>query len=375
MQRGLFVFSHCRIASSAVPGKVRAMEISYALDELVDLLHPDRIQGAAGQRITGIASLDDAGAGDLTFLGNPKYKAAVAKSQASVVLVPRDYDGTPQQGQALLHVTQPSAALAQLCGRIEQALWPRPEPGRHPSAVISPDAVVDPSATIGPLCVIEAGVRIEAGVHLEAQVFVGRDAVIGAQAWLAPGTYVGTGCWLGERVRLHAGVVIGSDGFGYEFVEGRHAKVPQVGTVVVEADVEIGANSTIDRARFHRTVIGAGTKIDNLVQVGHNVTIGKHCILCAQVGISGSTVLEDYVVLGGQAGAAGHLTIARGTKAGGRAAITADTEPGSVINGNPAMPYLLERRLVVLQRRLPDLFKRVDSLFIEIEELKKTSAS
>src|ERR1043165_5160914 len=153
--------------------------------------------------------------------------------------------------------------------------------------------------------------------------------------------------------------VIGSDGFGYEFVKGRHEKVPQVGNVVVEDDVEIGANTTIDRARFSRTVIGEGTKIDNLVQIAHNVTIGKHCLLCSQAGISGSTKIEDYVVLGGQAGLGGHITIGKGAKAGGQAGITADVAPGSFVNGTPAVPYLLERKLAVLHPRLPDLFKRV----------------
>jgi UDP-3-O-[3-hydroxymyristoyl] glucosamine N-acyltransferase len=202
-------------------------------------------------------------------------------------------------------------------------------------------------------------------------VHVGRGARIGEDCYVHPGCVIGPACVLQQRVRLQPGVVIGSDGFGYEFVNGRHEKVPQIGVVIVENDVEIGANSTIDRARFSRTVIGEGTKIDNLVQIGHNVVIGKHCILCAQVGIAGSTTLEDYVVLGGQAGAAGHLTVRKGTKAGGRAGITSDTEPGSYVNGTPAIPYMLERRLQILHQRLPDLFKRVQ--FLE-EHLKKASA-
>ena len=173
---------------------------------------------------------------------------------------------------------------------------------------------------------------------------------------------------------MQPGVVIGSDGFGYEFVDGHHEKVPQVGRVEIGDDVEIGANSTIDRARFGRTVIGEGTKIDNLVQIAHNVMIGRHCLLCAQVGISGSATLGDFVVLGGQAGTSGHVTIGRGVKAGGRAGITTDVAAGSFVNGNPAIPYLLERRIVVLQHRLPELFKRLSALESRCVDAKKTSS-
>jgi UDP-3-O-[3-hydroxymyristoyl] glucosamine N-acyltransferase len=167
---------------------------------------------------------------------------------------------------------------------------------------------------------------------------------------------------IGQRVRLQPGVVIGADGFGYEFVKGRHEKVPQVGNVVVGDDVEIGANTSIDRARFSQTVIGEGTKIDNLVQIGHNVVIGKHCIICGLVGISGSTTLEDYVVLGGQVGVGGHITIHKGAKAGGQTGISEDVPAGTVVSGTPSIPYMLDRRLVILRRRLPDLFKRVEAL-------------
>ena len=187
-------------------------------------------------------------------------------------------------------------------------------------------------------------------------------ARIGGGCFLMPGAIVATTCVLGERVRLQPGVVVGADGFGYEFIQGRHQKVPQVGNVVIGDDVEIGANTTLDRARFSRTVVGEGTKIDNLVQIAHNVVIGRHCILCSQVGISGSTTLEDYVILGGQAGLGGHITLGKGSKVGGQAGLTSNLEPGSYVNGTPAIPYMLERRLAVLQQRLPELFKRVEQL-------------
>lgn len=351
------------------------MELSYTLAHLAEIVSPQATKGSTERPVTGIAALQDAAPGDLSFLGNTKYKAQVAETQASVVLLPLDYEGEPAADQAFLLVENPSAALALICARIDAALWPTPEPGVHPSAVVDAAATVDPAAYVGPLCVVEAGASIGAGTQLHAQVFVGRDARIGRDCWLAAGSHVANTCVLGDRVRLHGGVIVGSDGFGYEVVDGRHAKVPQVGLVEVQDDVEIGANSTLDRARFSRTVVGQGTKIDNLVQVAHNVIIGSHCILCAQVGISGSSTLGNYVVAGGQAGVGGHISVADGTKIGGKAGVTvSQKEPGLFVNGHPAIPYMTERRIMVLQRRLPELFKKVENLVNELDELKKASA-
>jgi UDP-3-O-[3-hydroxymyristoyl] glucosamine N-acyltransferase len=265
-------------------------------------------------------------------------------------------------------------ALARICARIEQSLWPKPAPGIHPSAIIAAGARIAASATIGPLCVIEDGAVIGERTYLQAQVFIGRNAMVGDDCWLMPGVIIETECQIGKRVRLQPGVVIGADGFGYELAKGRWEKLPQVGSVVIGDDVEIGANSTLDRARFSRTTVGEGTKIDNLVQIGHNVIIGRHCMICAQTGISGSSKLEDYVVLGGQVGVAGHITIGKGVQAGGQAGINGDVEPGLKINGTPAIPYSLERRIAVLQRRIPELFKRVDSLEEQIVDAKKSSS-
>lgn len=338
------------------------MQVAYTPEEIAAIVSPQRTSGQTSQPIRDIASLKSAQPGDLSFLGNPKYRAEVAATRASLVLVPLDHVGEPQADQVFFFVEKPSVALARLCARIEQSLWPKPPAGIHPSAVIASTAKISPAATVGPLCVVEDGATVGAGSVLQASVFLGRNASVGENCWVQPGCVIAGGCELKNRVRLQPGVVIGSDGFGYEFVNGRHEKVPQIGIVIVEDDVEIGANSTLDRARFSRTVVGAGTKIDNLVQVGHNVIIGKHCILCAQVGISGSTTLEDYVVLGGQAGVGGHITLGKGTKAGGQSGIAFDTEPGSYLNGTPAMPYMAERRLQVLHQKLPELFKRVENL-------------
>lgn len=348
------------------------MRVAYRPEDLVAIVGATRTAGGTTQTVRDIAALGAAVPGDLSFLGNPKYRAAVPATKASVVLLPPDYKGAPGPDQLYVFVDNPSVALARICARIEESLWPRPAPGVHPSAVVAPGARVAPSAHVGPLCVVEEGAQVGEGAVLQASVYLGRDASVGAQSWLMAGVTVGADCSVGRRVRLHSGVVLGSDGFGYEFVDGRHEKVPQVGQVVVGDDVEIGANSTVDRARFGRTVIGEGTKIDNLVQVGHNCVIGRHCILCAHVGIAGSATLEDYVILGGQSGVGGHITLGKGTKVGGQAGVSADTAPGSYLNGTPAIPYLLERRIAVLQQKLPELFRRVDDLQ---EKLEKASAS
>ena len=350
------------------------MQVSFTSEDIAAIVQPRDRRGSTMETIRGLAALSEAVPGDLSFLGNAKYKPEVGVTRASVVLLPADFAGEPQPGQLFLLVDNPSVALARVCARIEQGLWPKPSPGVHPSACVAADAQIPPTATVGPLCVVESGAVIGEDAHLQAQVFVGRNATIGAGSWLMPGVVVAAECQLGKRVRVQPGAIIGSDGFGYEFVQGRHEKVPQVGVVVIGDDVEIGANTTLDRARFSRTSIGEGTKIDNLVQIGHNVIMGQHCLLCAQVGISGSTKLGDYVVLGGQVGVGGHITIEKGAKAGGQAGITMNIPAGSFVNGTPAIPFLLERKVAVLQQRLPDLFRRVDTIEAQLLDAKKSSS-
>ena len=347
------------------------MQVAFAPDDIAAIVQSRRRRGSTGEKVRGIAALEAAGPGDLSFLGNPRYRPEVARSRASVVLLPPDYEGEPGPDQLFLEVDNPSLALARVCARIEQSLWPKPAPGVHDSAVVSPAASVAPSATVGPLCVVEEGAVVGAGAHLQAHNFVGRGARIGENCWLMPGAVVAAECVLHSRVRLQPGVIIGSDGFGYELVNQRHEKVPQVGNVVIGDDVEIGANTTLDRARFSYTSVGEGTKIDNLVQVAHNVVIGRHCLICAQVGISGSTTLEDYVVLGGQAGLVGHVRVGRGSKVGAKSGINRDLPPGSVVHGNPCLPYMLERRITVLRHRLPEFFQRLKSLEEAVESMKK----
>jgi UDP-3-O-[3-hydroxymyristoyl] glucosamine N-acyltransferase len=353
---------------------VSAMHLSLSPEELVAIVQPLSTKGVTTGVIRGIAALRTAQPGDLSFLGNLKYKGDVAASAASAVLVAANFAGEPGPNQLLLFVGNPSLALARVCARIEQQLWPKVAAGVHPTAWVAPGARVAASATVGPLCVIEEGVVVGERSHLQAQVFLGRNARVGDDCWLMSGATVATECVLHERVRLEAGVVIGSDGFGYEFASGRYVKVPQVGGVEIHRDVEIGANTTIDRARFGLTVIGEGTKIDNLVQIGHNVVIGRHCILCGQVGISGSCTIEDFVVFGGQSGAAGHLTFGKGARIDGQAGVREDLPPGSSAKGSPSLPFQLEQRINVLRQRLPALFRRVDDLEADLARLKKSSA-
>ena len=321
--------------------------------------------------IKGVAALAEAASGDLSFLGNAKYADAVATSKAGVILVPVAFAGKPTAGQAFLRVDNPSYALALLCGVLEARLWPRPPAGVHASAVVAATARIDASAHVGPLCVISDGAVVAAGAVLEARCHVGSRASIGPDCWLKPGVVVGDYCVLGARCRIQSGAVIGSDGFGYEPVNGEIQRIPQIGNVVLEDDVEVGANSTLDRARFSQTVVGRGTKIDNLVQIAHNVRIGRQCLITAQVGIAGSTTLGDHCVLGGQSGVAGHLTLGDRVKLGAQTGLFEDVPADGFMNGTPAVPFGLERRLVVLSRRLPDLFKKVDSLTASLDSAKR----
>ncbi|MEX2382672.1 MAG: UDP-3-O-(3-hydroxymyristoyl)glucosamine N-acyltransferase, partial [Opitutales bacterium] len=297
------------------------MEISFSAEQIIAIAAPEEQRGHTDRMITGIAPLSEAQEGDLTFLSGNRYRKQVPYSRASIVLLPPDSKETPRRNQLFLLCKNPSLVLTRICSRIENDLMKRPKPGIHPTAVVGKGCTVAAGASIGPLCVLEEGVTVGEGSVLQSNVFLGRGVTVGKDCWLLPHSAILLDCLVGDRVRLHPGVVIGSDGFGYESSAEGHRKIPQVGRVLIEDDVEIGANSTIDRARFSNTVIGEGTKIDNLVQIGHNVILGKHCILCAQVGIAGSTTIEDYVVLAGQVGVTGHVRVGRGCQVGAQSGI------------------------------------------------------
>lgn len=350
------------------------MQFQQTLDQIIAQIEGVAVTGSTGEVITGIATLSSAQAGDLSFLGNKKYKNEVPQCKASVVLVPNDFVGEPSEGQVYLRVENPSLELAKLCSRIEHSLWPKPEAGIHPSAVVAASAKVHEDCHIAASVVIEEGAELAQGCVVQAGVHIGRNVKVGKGCWLMPKAVVMDYCELGERVRLQPGCVIGSDGFGYETIEGAHQKIPQVGIVVLGDDVELGANTTIDRARFGKTLIGAGTKIDNLVQIGHNVVTGQHCIIVSQAGISGSTELEDYVVLAGQVGLAGHLKIGSGVQVGAQSGINSNIEAGAVVRGTPAYPFMLAHKIDILKKRLPELFKRVAKVEELLEHLEQPTS-
>ncbi len=313
----------------------------------------------AENEITGVASLADANPGDLSFYGNPRYLRALRKSRASAVLVAHGFG--EEVGPQRIWVDNPAAAFASLLPLfvpppIEHA------PGIHPSAVIAGGASIGSGVCIGPMVVIEPGASIGDGTILGAHSYVGHGSTLGQGCHVHQNVVIRERCVIGDRVILHAGVVIGADGFGYEFRDGRQQKIPQTGIVQIDEDVEIGANTTVDRARFGRTWIQKGTKIDNLVQIGHNVTVGEHSIICSQVGISGSTRIGSYVTLAGKVGLSGHLEI------GDRAILIAmtgcskDIAPGEVVGGAPARPLTELKRNWVQIANLGKLYSRVAKL-------------
>ena len=337
------------------------MRVKLTTEELLLTIGDAVTEGDASDDITGIASLDEARCGDLSFLGNEKYRKLVSKSKASVILLPERYEGSPKSGQLYIRVENPSQSLALLCQTIESQLYPSPPVGVHQTAWVHPEAKVSPKAHVGAFAFVGQGSEIADGVVIGEHVGIGRSVFIGSSCHIRPKVIIGDYCEIGQRVILQPGAVIGSDGYGYNFIDGEHHKIPHVGKIVIEDNVEIGANTTVDRARFSETRIGEGTKIDNLVQIAHNVIIGKHCLIVAQVGISGSTVIEDGTIIGGQAGLAGHLKVGAGAKIAAQAGITKDVEAGAYLKGNPALPYMLAQRIAVLQKKLPDLFKRFAS--------------
>jgi UDP-3-O-[3-hydroxymyristoyl] glucosamine N-acyltransferase len=339
------------------------MKFSYTLGDLVKLLRPRDIAGDTKALITGISSLATAQCGDISFLGNLKYRKELEISQASVVLLPTDYQQKPHANQCFLFFDSPSLALGILCRDIEVKYYPRPRIGIHATAVVDRAASIGKDVSIGPHVVIEAGAEIGDGVTIAAGCYIGHCAKIGSGSILHPSARVMNFCTIGARVILFSGAVIGSDGFGYESVSGVHEKLPQIGNVIIEDDVDVGANTTIDRARFGNTVVGQGTKIDNLVQIAHNVTIGRGCIIVAQTGISGSTTIGNYAIIGGQVGIAGHVAIPDGIMIAGKAAVSSyKPGDGKVLRGNPAMPINEANRIYILMRRLPNLFRRVSDI-------------
>jgi len=330
------------------------------------------VRGDGSLLIRGVEGLSEAGPEDLSFYGSPRYREALLATRAAAVLVPVD-EALPRADVTLVQVPDPHLAFA----RISQLFHPldRASPGISPQASVHADARVHPTASVMAFAVVEAGAEVGPGAVLHPGAFVGRSARIGAQSVLHPSVTVRERCLVGDRVILHASAVVGADGFGFAFDPevGAHVKVPQAGIVRIEDDVEVGACSCIDRATTGETVIGRGTKIDNLVQVAHNVRVGPHSLICAQAGISGSAELGAGVILAGQVGVVGHLRIGDGARVVAQSGVVHDVEPGATLAGSPAIDQRAWLRLSAALPRLSELLREVRALRARVSALEETA--
>lgn len=307
-------------------------------------------EAAMGERsVASVAGLAEAGPQDVSFFDNPKYREALKASRAGAIFLTASNRDFAPEGAALLLTDQPYRAYA----RAASLLYPPPAE----TAALSPAAFIDAHAKLGPGCLAEPGVVVQAGASLGAGVKLRANAVIGANVVIGDGCEIGAGaslshCLLGARVRVFPGARIGQDGFGFAMSPQGHLPVPQLGRVIIEDDVVLGANSCVDRGALGDTIIGRGAVIDNLVQIGHNVRIGPGCVIVAQVGIAGSTVLEPFVLLAGQVGVAGHLRIGAGAQIGAQAGLNRDVPPGAKMSGSPAVPVQQYHRQTIALARL-----------------------
>jgi len=324
--------------------------------------------GEGGLLISGFSGIEKAKKNELTFLSNPKYEPLLTLTQAGVILVPRQI---VCPGKTLIRVDNPSLCFTRAVNHLlkdEPDYKPR---GIHPTAVIAPGAKLSRGVAIGAHTVIEDGAVIAQGCVLYANCYVGAESRLGVNCLIYPQVVLREKVSLGNRVIIHSGTVIGSDGYGYVTVDGKHMKIPQVGGVLIEDDVEIGANVTIDRARFGKTIIGEGTKIDNLVQIAHNVIIGKHCLIVAQAGISGSTRIGNNVILAGQAGIVGHVEIGDGAVVAAQSGVSRSIKAGEQVFGSPAQPIKIAFRNNAHIQRLDKYVEMIKDLKKRVEELER----
>jgi UDP-3-O-[3-hydroxymyristoyl] glucosamine N-acyltransferase len=338
------------------------MRFQLSPEDIRIIVQPKQISGNFPGNITQIAALREAQTGDLSFLANPKYSGDVATSKASLLLLPEHFDYVPAANQVIFFCENPSVALAKICRYIEKMSENAAPAAIHPSAIVPPATALEQNVSIGAHVIIEENVKIGKNTSIGAGTFIGQGVSVGENVKIFPNVSVMAFSQIGHFVTLHAGVVIGSDGFGFVKIEDRHEKITQIGNVILEDYVEIGANTTIDRARFASTIIGQGTKIDNLVQIGHNVKIGKNCIIISQVGIAGSTIIGDNVTIGGQVGIAGHLHIADGTQICAQSGVTKNSEPYTVLLGSPAAPYKEAVRQFASTAKLPEILKKLSKI-------------
>ena len=329
------------------------------------------VEGDPDVLIRGVANVREAHSGDITFISNGRYANLVATTRASAVVLAEGLDLNPC-AVARLRVSNPDLAFARIVAHFapEPLRYP---PGVHPKAVIAEGAQLGQDVSIGACVVVQPGARIGDRTVILANTYVGHETSVGRDCLIYSGVNIRERVTIGDRVIIHSGTVIGSDGFGFSTVDGVHVKIPQVGTVEVEDDVEIGANVAIDRARFDKTHIGRGTKIDNLVQIAHNVWIGEGCLIVAQAGIAGSAHIGNHVVLAGQCGIGGHLEVGDGAVVAARAGVTKNVKPGETVAGFPAEPLERYRRQQVRLRKLADMRQRVRELEQRLARLEAAS--
>ena len=338
--------------------------MSFTAFQIAETLQGE-IAGDGSVELTGLAPADRARAGELTFAENASYFAAAEQSQAAAIIVTGEFTSAKK---VLIRVPNARVAVA----RVLPVFFPPDQYplGIHPSAIIADSAQIDPTAHIGPSCVVGARVRLGARSVLMGGNHVGRDCQIGDDVCLFPNVVIYAQSQIGHRVTIHASTVIGSDGYGYVFDEGRHRKMLQVGNVIIHDDVEIGANAAIDRGALGATIIGQGTKIDNLVHIAHNVTIGRHCLIMGQVGFAGSTRLGDYCVIASQSGIAGHLTLGNQATVGAKSGVMRDIPDKGTVLGIPAAPDKQAKRQMIALQQLPELIRRTRELEKQVAELK-----
>ncbi len=316
-----------------------------------------RLVGDPEVVVTRVATIQDADEQSVTFLSNPRYYKYLETTRAGVILVNQ---GVEAPGKTLIVVDDPYLAFARI---LTMYAYSPPEfTGISDNASISKDAKVGEGVSVGAFSVVESGAEIGSGTFVASGVHIGKNVKVGRDCIIYPGVVIREESVIGDRVILQPGVVIGGDGFGFVPRPGGHYKIPQIGRVVIGNDVEIGANSTVDRGAIGDTVIGDGTKIDNLVQIGHNVIIGKHCLIAAQVGIAGSAKIGDYVMIGGQTGIAGHIEIGSGVQIAAKSGVHASIKEGSIVGGSPAVPHKEWLKINVVWKKLPQLWEKVRNL-------------
>jgi UDP-3-O-[3-hydroxymyristoyl] glucosamine N-acyltransferase len=321
------------------------------------------VRGDPAVRVRAVAPLDRAGDDDLTFLASPRYAPLLASRSPGVLLVTPALATTPGSPRSVVVVEKPLEALIGILPRLYQP--PRGTSGIHPTAVLGRGVSLGRDVAIGPYAVLGDGVSLGDGTVIDAHVVIGAGVSLGTHCRLFPGVTVYSGSEIGNRVIAHAGVRIGGDGYGYVFAKGAHQKIPHVGRCLVGDDVEIGANTTIDRGSIDDTVVGAGTKIDNLVQVGHNCRIGKLCLIMSQVGMAGSTRIGDGVVIAGQAGLGGHLEIGDRAQIAGQAGVFGDVPAGETWSGYPARPHRESLRASAALLKLAGMIKQLERLLAD----------